>query len=67
MSEIVPRENENNTQIIAKPNVQAALEVMKAFQELKQKVLDANDTVTISGKQYIKRSCLLYTSPSPRD
>ena len=55
MSEIVPRE-ENNTQIIAKPNVQAALEVMKAFQELKQKVLDANDTVTISGKQYIKRS-----------
>jgi len=29
---------------------------MKAFQELKQKVLDANDTVTISGKQYIKRS-----------
>jgi len=56
MSEIVPRENENNTQIIAKPNVQAALEVMKAFQELKQKVLDANDTVTISGKQYIKRS-----------
>jgi len=56
MSEIVPREDENNTQIIAKPNVQAALEVMKAFQELKQKVLDANDTVTISGKQYIKRS-----------
>jgi len=55
MSEIVPRE-ENNAQIIAKPNVQAALEVMKAFQELKQKVLDANDTVTISGKQYIKRS-----------
>jgi len=56
MSEIVPRGDENNTQIIAKPNVQAALEVMKAFQELKQKVLDANDTVTISGKQYIKRS-----------
>ena len=56
MSEIVPREDENNAQIIAKPNVQAALEVMKAFQELKQKVLDANDTVTISGKQYIKRS-----------
>jgi len=56
MSEIVPREEENNAQIIAKPNVQAALEVMRAFQELKQKVLDANDTVTISGKQYIKRS-----------
>jgi len=56
MSEIVPREEENNAQIIAKPNVQAALEVMRAFQELKQKVLDANDTVMISGKQYIKRS-----------
>jgi len=56
MSEIVPREEENNAQIIAKPNVQAALEVMRAFQELKQKVLDANDMVTISGKQYTKRS-----------
>ena len=55
MSEIAPRE-ENNAQIIAKPNVQAALEIMRAFQELKQKVLDANDMVTISGKQYTKRS-----------
>ena len=55
MSEIVPRE-EKTTQIIAKPDVQGAVEVMRAFQELKQKVLDANDTVTISGKQYIKRS-----------
>jgi len=55
MSEIVPRE-ENNAQIIAKPDVKGALEIMKAFQELKQKVLDANDTVVISGKQYIKRS-----------
>jgi len=56
MSEIVPREVQNTTQIIAKPDVQGAVEVMRAFQELKQKVLDANDTVTISGKQYIKRS-----------
>jgi hypothetical protein len=56
MSEIVPREEENNAQIIAKPDVKGALEVMRAFQELKQKVLDTNDTVTISGKQYIKRS-----------
>jgi len=55
MSEIVPKE-ENTTQIIAKPDVQGALEVMRAFQELKQKVLDANDVVTINGKQYIKRS-----------
>jgi len=55
MSEIVPKE-ENTTQIIAKPDVQGAVEVMKAFQELKQRVLDANDTVVISGKQYIKRS-----------
>jgi len=55
MSDIVPKE-ENTTQIIAKPDVQGALEVMRAFQELKQKVLDANDVVTINGKQYIKRS-----------
>ena len=55
MTEIVPRE-ENNAQIIAKPDVKGALEIMRAFQELKQKVLDANDMVTISGKQYIKRS-----------
>ena len=55
MSEIVPRE-ENTTQIIAKPDVKGALEVIRAFQELKQKVLDANDIVIISGKQYIKRS-----------
>ena len=55
MSDIVPKE-ENTTQIIAKPDVQGALEVMRAFQELKQKVLDANDVVIINGKQYIKRS-----------
>jgi len=55
MSDIVPKE-ENTTQIIAKPDVQGALEVMRAFQELKQKVLDANDIVIINGKQYIKRS-----------
>jgi len=55
MTEIVPRE-ENNAQIIAKPDVKGALEIMSAFQELKQKVLDANDTVMISGKQYTKRS-----------
>jgi len=55
MTEIVPRE-ENNAQIIAKPDVKGALEIMRAFQELKQKVLDANDMVTISGKQYTKRS-----------
>jgi len=56
MSEIVPREVQNTTQIIQKPDVQGALEIIKAFQELKQKVLDANDTVVINGKQYIKRS-----------
>jgi len=55
MSEIVPRE-EKTTQIIAKPDVQGALEIIRAFQELKQKVLDANDTIMINGKQYIKRS-----------
>ena len=55
MSDIVPKQ-ENTTQIIAKPDVKGALEVIRAFQELKQKVLDANDIVIISGKQYIKRS-----------
>jgi hypothetical protein len=38
------------------PNVAQAVESMQAFQQLKTRLLDDNDTVTISGKRYIKRS-----------
>jgi hypothetical protein len=41
---------------IVKPNVEKTIEVMKLFQEIKEKVLDENDIVIISNKKYIKRS-----------
>jgi len=56
MSDPEVQEEQSTTSVIPRPNVQGTIEAMKAFQELKQKVLDANDTVMISGKQYIKRS-----------
>jgi hypothetical protein len=41
---------------IVMPNVQMTIEVMRLFQEIKEKVLDDNDIVIISNKRYIKRS-----------
>ncbi|PMP83312.1 MAG: hypothetical protein C0175_01990 [Caldisericum exile] len=41
---------------VVMPNVQMTIEVMKLFQEIKEKVLDDNDIVIISNKRYIKRS-----------
>ena len=43
--------------------------VEKLFRLLRVVVDDAGDVVGISGLEWIqqKRSCLLYTSPSPRD
>jgi len=38
------------------PNVVEAITSMRAFQELKSKLLDENDVVEIEGKKYIKRS-----------
>ena len=41
---------------VVKPDVDAAIESMKAFQSLKAKLLGQDDTIMISKKQYIKRS-----------
>ncbi|MGC8584866.1 MAG: hypothetical protein ACP5L4_01925 [Thermoplasmata archaeon] len=41
---------------IVSPNVEKTIEVMRLFQEIKEKVLDDNDIVIISNKKYIKRS-----------
>ena len=41
---------------VVMPNVQMTIEVMKLFQEIKEKVLDDNDIVFIANKKYIKRS-----------
>jgi len=38
------------------PHVVEAINSMRAFQELKSKLLDENDIVQIEGRQYIKRS-----------
>ena len=38
------------------PNVIEAITSMRAFQELKSKLLDENDVVQIEGRKYIKRS-----------
>lgn len=47
-------EAENNGLVV--PNVKEAVEVMKQFQAIKTSVLDKNDTLSIQGKQFIKRS-----------
>jgi hypothetical protein len=56
MSEPDIKDVQSTTSVIPRPNVEGTVEAMNEFQKLKQKVLNANDTVTISGKQYIKRS-----------
>jgi len=56
MSDPEVKEEQSTTSVIPRPNVEGTVEAMNEFQKLKQKVLNANDTVTISGKQYIKRS-----------
>jgi hypothetical protein len=56
MSDPEVTEGQSTTSVIPKPNVEGTIEAMNEFQKLKQKVLNANDTVMISGKQYIKRS-----------
>jgi len=56
MSEPEIKDVQSTTSVIPRPNVEGTVEAMNEFQKLKQKVLNANDTVTISGKQYIKRS-----------
>ena len=47
-------ETESNGLVV--PDVKAAVEVMKQFQAIKTSVLDKNDTLSIQGKQFIKRS-----------
>ena len=54
-------ENENQiieaeTNGLVVPKVKEALEIMKQFQAIKTSVLDKNDTLSIQGKQFIKRS-----------
>jgi hypothetical protein len=41
---------------VVMPNVQMTIEVMRLFQEIKEKVLDDNDIVFIGNRKYIKRS-----------
>ena len=47
---------ESKDLMVVTPNLTGAVETMKAFQDLKTKLLDASDTVEIQGKKYIKRS-----------
>jgi len=49
-------DNEKNAITLVTPNVVEAVSTMRAFQELKSKLLDENDLVVIEGKKYIKRS-----------
>ncbi|MEM3448571.1 MAG: hypothetical protein QXP38_06810 [Nitrososphaerota archaeon] len=49
-------ENEKNQSLVVRPDVEGTIEALKAFQVLKQSVLDENDVISISGKAYIKRS-----------
>jgi len=49
-------DNEKNSITLVVPNVNEAIISMRAFQELKTKLLDDNDLVVIEGKKYIKRS-----------
>lgn len=42
--------------LVVAPEVEKAAEVMQKFQQLKTNVLDRNDTLSIQGNSYIKRS-----------
>jgi len=48
--------SQDNAITLVAPNVNEAIISMRAFQELKSKLLDENDLVQIEGKKYIKRS-----------
>ena len=48
--------SQDNAITLVAPNVNEAIISMRAFQELKSKLLDENDVVQIEGKKYIKRS-----------
>ncbi|MEM3861519.1 MAG: hypothetical protein QW203_03425 [Thermoplasmatales archaeon] len=48
-------ENEEKS-LVVRPDVEGTVNALQAFQQLKKSVLDSNDTVSINGKAYIKRS-----------
>jgi len=56
MSDPEVKEEQSTTSVVPRPNIEGTIAAMKAFEELKQKVLNADDSVVIQGKPYIKRS-----------
>ena len=56
MSEERSEEQTQGQIMVVRPNVQAALDVVQAMQDIKARLLDENDVVEIQGKKYIKRS-----------
>jgi len=56
MSDPEVTEEQSTTSVVPRPNIEGTIAAMKAFEELKQKVLNANDSIMIQGKSYIKRS-----------
>jgi len=56
MSEPEVQEEQSTTSVVPMPNIKGTVEAMREFQRLKRELLDANDTVMISGKLFIKRS-----------
>jgi hypothetical protein len=53
---MIQEKSQENSITLVYPNVVEAVSTMRAFQELKSKLLDENDVVQIEGKKYIKRS-----------
>jgi len=53
---MIQEKSQENSITLVYPNVVEAVSTMRAFQELKSKLLDENDLVVIEGKKYIKRS-----------
>jgi hypothetical protein len=53
---MIQEKSQENSITLVYPNVVEAVSTMRAFQELKSKLLDDNDVVQIEGKKYIKRS-----------
>jgi hypothetical protein len=53
---MIQEKSQENSITLVYPNVVEAVSTMRAFQELKSKLLDENDVVEIEGKKYIKRS-----------
>ena len=49
-------ETKEHAIMIVKPDVQGAVDAMAAFQDIKSKILVADDKVDVQGKTYIKRS-----------